>query len=272
MSGIDMALWDIVGKATGQPVYRMLGGGHRARFRAYASILFGNTPEETYDRAQRYAEEGYTAVKFGWGPMGEGEDMDIALVRAARRGLGEDRLLMVDAGICWDAATAIRRARQFGEFNLFWLEEPLHPDDLEGYARLSGLGLVRVAAGEQECGRAGFQVLMDVGKVDVVQPDVARVGGLTEAKKIGYMAADRHRLCVNHSYKTGISIAASLHFLAAIPNSELLEYCVESSALRQTLTVEQFPIDEEGMVQVPEVPGLGVTVNEETVERYRWEG
>lgn len=271
ISGIDMALWDIVGKATGQPVYKLLGGAYRKRFRAYASSLFGDTPEETYDRAQRYAEEGFTATKFGWGPMGESEATDIALVRAARQGLGEDRLLMVDAGICWDAPTAIRRARQFEEFHLFWLEEPLHPDDLEGYAKLSALGLVRVAAGEQECGRAAFRTLMDMGRVDVIQPDVARVGGLTEAKKIGYMAADRHRLCVNHSYKTGISIAASLHFLAAIPNSELLEYCVEPSALRQTLTMESFPLDEEGMVSVPEAPGLGVTVNEETVERYRWE-
>ncbi|MBI4530028.1 MAG: mandelate racemase/muconate lactonizing enzyme family protein, partial [Candidatus Latescibacteria bacterium] len=269
MSGIDIALWDILGKATGEPVYRLLGGAFRKKFRAYASILFGDTPEETRNRGVRHVAEGCTAVKFGWGPIGQGEETDIAHVREARRGLGDTPLLLVDAGICWDAVTAIRRARQFQEFDIFWLEEPLHPDDLEGYAKLASTGLQRIAAGEQESTRASFRELMDIGCVDVIQPDVARVGGLTEAKKIGFMAADRHKLCVNHSYKTGISVAASLHFLSAIPNSELLEYCVEPSPLRQTLTVETFPIDEQGMVNVPEGPGLGVTLNEETVERYR---
>ena len=270
MSGIDMALWDIVGKATGQPAYKVLGGAFRKKFRAYASALFGDTPEETARRATSYIEGGFTAVKFGWGPMGKvDEATDLALVREARGALGPTPYLMVDAGICWDAPTAIRRARQFGEYDIFWLEEPLHPDDLEGYARLCDTGLVRVAAGEQESTRASFRELMDRGKVDVVQPDVARVGGLTEARKIGQLAVDRHRMCVNHSYKTGISIAASLHFLAALPNTSLLEYCVEPSALRQTLTAQTFPLDDEGYVHVPEEPGLGVEVNEEVVERYR---
>jgi L-rhamnonate dehydratase len=136
MSGVEIALWDIVGKAVRRPVYQLLGGGFRKKFRAYASILFGNTPEETENTACGLASHGYKAVKFGWGPMVQSEASDIAHVRAARKGLGPNVELMVDAGLCWDTATSIRRAKQFGEFNLAWLEEPLHPDNVDGYRRL----------------------------------------------------------------------------------------------------------------------------------------
>src|SRR5436190_7691617 len=128
MSGIEIALWDIVGKATNRPVYQLLGGGFRKTFRAYASILFGDTPAQTEQIGRRLVDQGFRAVKFGWGPMGQGEESDIAHVRAARKGIGPGTELMVDAGLCWDTATAIRRAGQFAEFNLAWLEEPLHPD------------------------------------------------------------------------------------------------------------------------------------------------
>jgi L-rhamnonate dehydratase len=268
MSGIDMALWDIAGKALGLPVYKLLGGGYRDRFRAYASILFGETPRETREIGARLRDQGFTAVKFGWGPMGQEEANDLALVREARRGVSDALDLMVDAGICWDTATAIRRARQFAEWNIYWLEEPLHPDNLAGYGKLAANSPVRIAAGEQESSRASYLELMDTGNVDVVQVDVARCGGLTEARKIGQLSVDRHRMCVNHSYKTGVSIAASLHFLAALPNTELLEYCVEQGALRQTLTKQKFAV-EEGWVAVPQEPGLGVELDEEVLARYR---
>src|SRR5687768_2003845 len=135
MSGVEIALWDLVGKATKQPVYKLLGGGFRKSFRAYASILFGDTPEETERIGRSLAGQGYRAVKFGWGPMGQSEASDIAHVRAARKGLGDQLELMVDAGLCWDTATAIRRAKQFEPYNLTWLEEPLHPDNIAGYGR-----------------------------------------------------------------------------------------------------------------------------------------
>src|SRR5438876_4728797 len=137
MSGVEIALWDIVGKATGRPVYQLLGGGFRKRFRAYASILFGDTPEQTRKIGADLVRQGYRAVKFGWGPMGQSEASDVAHVRAAREGVGADVELMVDAGLCWDTATAIRRAQQFEPYNLTWLEEPLHPDNVDGYRRLS---------------------------------------------------------------------------------------------------------------------------------------
>jgi L-alanine-DL-glutamate epimerase-like enolase superfamily enzyme len=268
MSAVEIALWDVFGKATKRPVYQLLGGGFRKTFRAYASILFGDTPAETERIGAGLVRQGYRAVKFGWGPMGQGEASDIAHVRAARQGVGPDVELMVDAGLCWDTATAVRRARQFEPFNLTWLEEPLHPDNLHGYAKLCANAPMRIAAGEEICDVKEFQQMMDVGGIDVAQVDVARVGGLARSKRIGWDSAERHRLCVNHSYKTGISIAASLHFVAALPNTHYLEYCVEQGALRQTLTRQRFGVLD-GDIRVPEEPGLGVDLDEEVVARYR---
>ncbi len=268
MSGVEIALWDLVGKATGQPVYKLLGGGFRKTFRAYASILFGDTPEETERIGRELVTQGYRAVKFGWGPMGQSEASDLAHVRAARRGLGDGVELMVDAGLCWDTATAIRRARQFEPYNLTWLEEPLHPDNIAGYGRLVAQSPVRIAAGEEICDVAEFQRMMDVGGIDVVQVDVTRVGGLGRSRRIGWDSAERHRLCVNHSYKTGINIAASLHFVAALPNTHYFEYCVEQGALRQTLTKQRFPVVN-GDISVPEEAGLGIELDEEVVAKYR---
>jgi L-rhamnonate dehydratase len=269
MSGVEIALWDIMGKATGRPVYQLLGGGFRKQFRAYASILFGDTPAETEEIARKLVGAGYKAVKFGWGPMGLSEASDIAHVRAARTGLGDNVELMVDAGICWDTATAIRRAKQFEPFQLAWLEEPLHPDNLEGYARLSASNPpMRIAAGEEICDVAEFRTMMDRGGIDVAQVDVTRVGGLARSKRIGWDSVERHRLCVNHSYKTGINIAASLHFVAALPNTHYFEYCVEQGALRQTLTRQRFPVID-GEIRVPEEPGLGVELDEDVVAKYR---
>jgi L-alanine-DL-glutamate epimerase-like enolase superfamily enzyme len=268
MSGIEIALWDLVGKATQRPVYQLLGGGFRKKLRAYASILFGDTPAETERIGRELVKQGYRAVKFGWGPMGQSEESDLAQVRAARQGLGKDTELMVDAGLCWDTATAIRRARQFEPFHLTWLEEPLNPDNLQGYARLSAQSPIRIAAGEEICDLKEFQQMMDVGGIDVVQVDVTRVGGLARSKRIGWDSSERHRLCVNHSYKTGINIAASLHFVAALPNSHYFEYCVEQGALRQTLTRQRFPVVD-GDIVVPEEPGLGVELDEKVVDKYR---
>lgn len=267
MSGVEIALWDIFGKATQRPVYQLLGGGFRKTFLAYASILFGNTPKETEEIGKRWSGAGFRAVKFGWGPMGQSEASDIAHVRAARQGVGTAEL-MIDAGLCWDTATAIRRSKQFEEFQPTWLEEPLHPDNVEGYGRLVAQSPIKIAAGEEICDVAEFRKLMDVGQIDVAQVDVTRVGGLARSKRIGWESAERHRLCVNHSYKTGVNIAASLHFVASLPNTHYFEYCVEQSALRQTLTKQRFPVTD-GQISVPEEPGLGVDLDEKVVEKYR---
>jgi len=271
MSGIDIALWDIKGKALGLPVWKLLGGGFHRKIRCYASVLFGATPAATGTLASRLRDRGFSAVKFGWDPMGRDAETDVALVREARKGLGKSPDLMIDAGLVWDAKTALQRARAFSEHNIFWLEEPLRPDDYEGYRRLSEATEVRIAAGEEESNRGSFLELMDKGKIDIVQVDLTRCGGFTEARKIASLAEDRGLPCVNHGFTTyiNINIAAALHFLNSIPNSFIMEYVAEEeTTLRDHLTRQNF-VEKDGYVAVPEAPGLGVELNEEGIERFR---
>ena len=156
MAGVNLALWDIAGKANELPVYRLLGDAFKTEFRAYASVLFGNTPEETRMIGQKFADKGFTAVKFGWGPMGEDEQKDIALVREARKGVGDNVDVLIDAGQVWDWKTALARAERFAEHNIFWLEEPLQPDDLAGFARLCERSPVPIAKTPFKCQSRAF--------------------------------------------------------------------------------------------------------------------
>ncbi len=269
MSGIDMALWDIKGKALGQPIWKLLGGGFHERIRVYASSLFGATPAETGERTRRFRDRGFTAVKFGWDPMGQDEKTDIALVREARRGLGEDADLMIDAGLVWDAKTAIQRARAFSEYRIFWLEEPLSPDNYEGYRRLSEATDVRIAAGEEESERQSFLQLMDQDKIDIVQVDVTRCGGFTEAMKIAALAYDRGLPVVNHRFTTYINVAATLHFLNSIPHSFIAEFVVEEGTLLREQITRQRIVAMDRYVEPPSAPGLGIDLNEEAIEKFR---
>jgi L-rhamnonate dehydratase len=267
MSGIDLALWDIMGKALQMPVYQLLGGGFRKKFRAYASTLFGETAQETADRARWLVDQGFTAVKFGWDPLGEDLDQDEVLVEAIREAVGPNVDVLIDAGHGYNTKTAIQMARRFADYNIYWLEEPLRPDNIDGYSQLAESTHARIAAGEAESNRHSYIDLMDRGKIDVVQIDVTRCGGLTEAKKIAYAAYDRGLEVVNHSFTTDLNIAASLAMLSAIPEAHFLEYCVEDSPLRQELIRNPIrPVD--GYVSVPEEPGLGVEIDESVVERY----
>ncbi|MGH2376526.1 MAG: mandelate racemase/muconate lactonizing enzyme family protein [bacterium] len=267
MSGIDLALWDIMGKALRMPASRLLGGAFRTRVRAYASTLFGDSLEATASRARWCVDQGFTAVKFGWDPMGRDADYDEALVRAIRDAVGPKVDVLIDAGQCWDTKTAIQMAHRFEPYRPYWLEEPLNPDNLEGYARLSQASRLRIAAGEAESDRHSYLDLMDRGLVDVVQIDPTRVGGLTEAKKIAYAAYDRGRSVINHSFTTDINVAASLHMLASIPDAPLLEFCVEESPLRQRLVRNPIRVVD-GYAAVPDGPGLGIDVDEAVVDRY----
>ncbi|MBM3736706.1 MAG: mandelate racemase/muconate lactonizing enzyme family protein [Acidobacteria bacterium] len=269
MSGIDMALWDIKGKALGLPVWKLLGGGFHQRIRCYASSLFGSTPEQTGELARRFRDQGFNAVKFGWAPMGQDERTDRALVREARRGLGDDADLLIDAGLVWDAKTAIQRARAFEEQRIFWLEEPLRPDDYEGYAKLSAAVDTRIAAGESESGRAMFLDLMDRGRVDVVQVDLTRCGGFTEAMKIAALAWDRGLPVANHGFTTYINVAAALHWLNSIPNALICEFVAEEETnLREQITRQRIRA-RDGFLEVPSEPGLGIDLDEDAVARYR---
>lgn len=226
-------------------------------------------PAETGERARRFADQGFTAVKFGWDPMGQDRETDIALVREARAGLGPQLDLMIDAGLVYDAKTAIQRAKAFEPFDPFWFEEPLLPDDYEGYAKLAAATSLRIAAGEEESERKSFIQLMDAGKIDVVQVDLTRCGGFTEAIKIAALAADRGLPIVNHGFTTYLNVAAALDFLASIPNTlGLLEFVVEEgTTLRQSITETIRARD--GMVAVPDAPGLGIELIPAGIEKFR---
>jgi len=269
MSGIDMALWDIKGKALGLPVWKLLGGGFQSRIRCYASSLFGATPRKTAELARRFRQQGFTAVKFGWDPMGRDAKTDVALVREARRGLGDDADLLIDAGLAWDAATAIQRARAFSEYDIFWLEEPLRPDDYEGYRRLAEATQVRIAAGEEESNRLSFLELMDRGRIDVVQVDLTRCGGFTEAMKIASLAWDRGLMAANHGFTTYINVAAALHWLASIPNALICEFVAEQGTNLREFVTRQKLRARDGFLEVPAEPGLGIELDEEGVRKFR---
>jgi L-alanine-DL-glutamate epimerase-like enolase superfamily enzyme len=269
ISGIDMALWDIKGKALGMPVWKLLGGGFHKKIRCYASSLFGPTPAATGDLARKFRDQGFTAVKFGWDPMGQDEKTDIALVREARKGLGGDVDLMIDAGLVWDAKTAIQRARAFTDSNIFWLEEPLRPDDYRGYRKLSEATHLRIAAGEEESGRQGFLQLMDEGRIDVVQVDLTRCGGFTEAVKIASLAWDRGLPVANHGFTTYINVVAALHWLNSIPNALICEFVAETGTTLRDLITKQQLRAEDGYLSMPQEPGLGIDLNEDAIARYR---
>ena len=268
-AGVNIALWDIAGKACDRPLYQLLGGPFKRKFRAYCSILFGDTPKQTGDLARRFVDQGFTAIKFGWGPMGKDEATDIAMVREARKGAGNDVDILIDAGQVWDWKTALKRAHQFAEFHPFWLEEPLHPEDVSGYSALSAESPIPIAAAEAEARYAEFERLVVEGGLDWIQPDPGRCG-ISTFVEAGRMACRHHRKVVNHSFKSGITIAASLAALSAVPNTEVFEFCMADSPLRHDLTNERFEI-KEGYVELPQGPGLGVTINETTVETYRVE-
>lgn len=264
MAGVDMALWDLKGKHYGQPIHRLLGGKRHDRLAAYASILFGRDGEETADIARRWRAAGYNAIKFGWEPMGQSEALDLELVAGARRGIGDDATLLIDAGCVWDARTALQRANRFADYNIGWLEEPLHQDDLDGYCWLRDRSPIPIAAGEGECGRGAFRPWIDRHALDVYQVDLAR-NGFTEAAYIRQRVEEvGARLC-NHCYKTPISVAACLHWLSTCRDAFIFEDCVEDSPLRHDLTKERMQAGSDGSIVVPDGPGLGVTLNESFV-------
>jgi L-rhamnonate dehydratase len=266
MAGIDLALWDIKGKAFQQPVWKLLGGRHRDRLRVYASNMFQFTAEATADRVRKARDEGFTAAKFGWEPFGRDPKTDCAYLEAMRKAAGDDFDLMLDVGLVWDATTTIQRARLFEPYGLFWIEEPLPPDDLDGYARVSRAISQRLAAGEEECTLRGFRRLIDEGGIGLAQIDMTRCG-LTQSMQIAAHAGSRGIPVANHNFTTDINTAASLHFLAAVPNALVLEYCVEPSEISRRLIRNPIRL-EDGHMRVPEEPGLGVEPDMAVVEKY----
>ena len=276
-SGAEIALWDLIGQKSEKPVYRLLAELSNTSETAhpklpYASVLFGDTPAATYRIAIELREQGYRAAKFGWGPMGKlGEANDIALVRAAREGMGTDAQIMIDAGVVWgtDHETAYQRAEAFAQFSPTWLEEPLAPDAIDAYGALTRQNpTVPIAAGE---GSNTYRMAEDIivhGGIQFVQIDAGRIGGIMPSFQVRQLAEQQDVQYVNHTFKSHLSLAAALHVFATNPDFNLLEYPAAGSELSQWLITEPFHVDPDGMVRVKELPGLGVKVNTEAIRPY----
>ena len=281
ISGVDNALWDVAGKAFGQPVYKLLGASYRNRVKAYASTLFRPTPDDMRRAVAAYLDLGFKAVKFGWGVFGYDLDLDVRLIRAAREEAGPDIVLMVDGGWYGTAYADPFRSRPLKDWlklihvledlDVFWLEDCLHPENLEGYAALSSATTsLRIAAGEQASGFNEFEQLALRGKVHTLQPDLSRCGGLTVGRQIADFATRRQLDCVPHAWLTDLLKAASLHLNAYLMNALYLEYNVSTASLLNQLCHTPLSM-KEGYLSVPTAPGLGVDVDEGLVKHYQVE-
>jgi L-alanine-DL-glutamate epimerase-like enolase superfamily enzyme len=273
ISGIDLALWDLLGKASGQPVARLLGGYYRRRIRPYASLLF-DEPDILADRLRRVVRRGFRAIKLGWRPFGRRNTrFDELLVRTAREALGPDVDLLVDAGGSeqfWPHGYkwALRTAQMLASYDVGWFEEPLAPDDIEGFIQLRAHAPLPIAGGEVLTRRQSFLPWLERGALDIVQPDATKCGGLSEARRIAWSAADHHVQFVSHGWNTAVGLAADLHLAAALPVARYVEFLTPAPYIDQLL-VKPFELDGEGMLTIPDEPGFGIELDRDALARFR---
>jgi len=273
IGGVDLALWDLRGKIDGRPVYELLGGAKRDRLPAYGTIYpMAQTPEEVRDQVAAGQSKNLRSFKFAADPWWL-DDIALTerLLAAARAQAGNDAHLIVDAALSYrTAAEGLRLFPVFREVGIWFLEAPLPLDDVEGHLEMSRHGLP-IGVGDLGLTHVReFIEMMDHGGASICQPDISQVGGFTGILQIAAAAYARGKRVITHGYKTNIEIAANLHFLAAQPDVEPLEFSLSHSPLRWHTTREHFPVEEDGCVRVPQSPGLGVTLNEKTIESYRF--
>ena len=278
ISGIDIALWDIIGKSVGKPVHKLIGGAFRTEVDAYATGMYfidmDNLVGEAVEEAEGYAKAGFKAMKMkiGLGSIRR----DIERVAAVRKAIGPDVKLMVDANHSLTVPTAIRMGRALEELDIDWFEEPISPEDIDGYVAVSAALDIAVAGGENEFTRWGFKDAIARKAMDIVQPDVCAAGGISECKKIAAMATAHGVECVPHAWGSAIGLAATIHFLASIPDqppclfpvSPMLEFEQEENPFRDHLALEPI-VQRDGKVKVPNGPGLGIEIDRAVIEKYR---
>ena len=278
ISGIDIALWDILGQATGQPVGRLLGGRYRERVRPYASLLM-QAPQPLRERLVHLKEQGFRAFKIGWGPFGRvSHALDEAIVRAAREAIGPDNLLMVDAGgsnAYWQPGYkwALRTAQMLASYDVAWFEEALRPDAFADYIALRRAAALPIAGGEVLTRRQSFQTWIEAGAFDIVQPDVTKVGGISEERRIGWMAQEHGIRFIPHGWNTAVGLAADLQLVSAFADTDLVEYLTGSPFIDE-IVANRWQLDADGMLAIPDAPGLGVTFDRDALAKYtrgeRW--
>ena len=272
ISGIDIALWDLLGKVCGQPVARLLGGYYRERIKPYGSILF-DEPDILREKLQAVLASGFRAIKLGWKPFGRvSRKMDELLVHTARETVGPDVEIMVDAGGSehfWPHGYkwAWETSKMLAEYDVTWFEEALPPDDIEGFIKLRENAPLPISTGEVLTRRQSFIPWIERGAVDIIQPDCTKVGGLSEARRIGWMAYDHNVLLVSHGWNTAVGLAADLHLAAALPVARWVEYLTPSPYIEEIVTTP-FKLDAEGLLPIPTAPGLGIELDWERIKRF----
>jgi L-alanine-DL-glutamate epimerase-like enolase superfamily enzyme len=272
ISGIDIALWDLMGQACGQPVSRLLGGNYRRTIKPYGSILF-DEPEPLARTLESVVGRGFKAIKMGWRPFGRRDrQFDERLIRAARQAVGDGIELMVDAGGSeqfWPHGTnwARNTASMLADFGIVWFEEPLPPDDLAGYVELTRVSPVPIAGGEVLTRRQSFQPWIEQRAVDILQPDCTKNGGLSESRRIAWLAFDHNVQVVPHGWNTAVGLAADLQFAASLPVARYVEYLTPCAYIDE-LTTEPFRLDADGLLTIPEGPGLGIGIDPEKLKRF----
>jgi L-alanine-DL-glutamate epimerase-like enolase superfamily enzyme len=272
ISGVDIALWDLLGKATGQPVGRLLGGRHREKVRPYASLLM-DEPGPLSEHLLSLKEEGFRAFKIGWGPFGrKSEKLDEAIVKAAREAVGADALLAVDAGgsdAFWSQGYkwALKTSYMLASYSVAWFEEALDPDALEDHVALRRSSPVPISGGEVLTRRQSFAPYLKAGAFDVVQPDVTKVGGISEERRIGWMAEESGARMIPHGWNTALGLAADLQLASALPKTDLVEYKTGSPYIDE-VAAGGWKLEEDGMLPIPDAPGLGIELDHDAVSSY----
>jgi D-galactarolactone cycloisomerase len=272
ISGIDMALWDLLGQATGQPVGRLLGGRYRTKVQPYASLLC-DQPEILAERLQAIKARGFRAFKIGWGTFGRVSDaLDERTVRAARIAIGDDCQLMVDAGgsnAFWPHGYtwALRTAHMLAAYNVRWFEEPLKPDALDDFIMLRHHTSVSIAGAETLTRRQAFRPWIEGKALDIVQPDVTKVGGISEQRRIAWLAEEHGLRYIGHGWNTAVGLAADLQLASAFPHTDLVEY-IYGSPYVDAITKGGIALDDDGFLTIPETPGLGVMLDDDALAQY----
>ena len=272
ISGIDIALWDILGKVTQQPISRLLGGRHRESIKPYGSMLM-DEPDKLRKSLEDGMSRGFRAFKIGWGPFGRVDRRtDEAIVRAARATVGPDIELMVDAGgsdAFWPHGYkwAIETAKMLADHDVTWFEEALRPDDIEGFVKLTEHAPLPITSCEVLTRRQSFIPWVERRAVDYIQPDVTKVGGISEEHRIAQMADDHSILFVPHGWNTAVGLAADLQLVAAAGNARWVEYITPAPYI-EDLVAEPVTMDADGMIPIPDGPGLGMKWNPDGVKKF----
>ncbi len=264
LSGVDIALWDILGKAKGEPIFKLLGGAVRDKVPVYATALYPEEPAEVVKKAVAFAQKGFRAAKI---KVGFNLARDIEIVRAVRAELGKDFTLMTDANQGYTLGVALKAVEAFAACGAAFLEEPLFVEDVEGHAALKAQSKVPIALGENLHTRFAFENFIARGAVDILQPDVARAGGISEVVEIAALAA-RHGLSVSfHTWGDAVALAASLHLATALKKSGVMELDCTENPLRSELLKE--PLEaQNGLMLPPQGPGLGIELDSRALKRF----